>query len=242
MTEFEFVCRYVSNVAGNGQSVEINMEVALTMYKRMVRLLNPEPPIAGPGHGALASLCRSAANSPVEESGPIAIRNKFEGDSDRKIDVSKLDLSNVVKCIEAMITMYSERRSDVEEMLWQILEGEKPDNLYGPEHRYVNGEIEMPNGKVVHICYDTLTTLIEYAFDPYDENKQLEWQQAYCSYRDDDLEDQIHPESTLPEGPAVELSLTVMPQDVESLKRLKNKCQSGIVEHILQLIEDKGKQ
>lgn len=265
MTEFDFVCKYVASVSGNGQANNINIECALQAYKQIRGLLKrddydpaihgvpmePSTPINGAPElklkwcadceaafdesegkvweGILALnawVCtecyekRKTGNGkysvpfgPVDDEGnkltddvplidgdsPIEVRNNAISDyedysgliSTGKIDVRNLNMNTVVKCLEHMIGLYSERRTDVADLCWEILEGKKPEELRDPEHRYINTSIDV-NGTNVEIFYDTLTTMIEYNMT--DPDEPSDWHHGDCSYRDEDLKDQIHPQ------------------------------------------------
>lgn len=67
------------------------------------------------------------------------------------------DLLELRRKIKVVADWYTEKRSDVNEILYQILDGKEPDKSY-VEGRYVKWSF---NG--IDFMYDTLTTLVEFA-------------------------------------------------------------------------------
>lgn len=208
MTEFDFVCRYVASVAGNGQANNINIECALQAYKQIRGLLKREgsdhhdPEIHGtpmePGIPINDGGSKLTDDVPlIDGDSPIEVRNNAISDyedysgliSTGKIDVRNLNMNTVVKCLEHMIGLYSERRTDVADICWEILEGKTAQELRDPEHRYINASIEV-DGKNVEVLYDTLTTLIEYRAYDEDEKDYIWITSDDHVYRDEELKDQ----------------------------------------------------
>lgn len=70
--------------------------------------------------------------------------------------MSEYELEKLREDIQNVARLYSEKRSDVSEILNCILEGKEP-SVDIVEHRYVKWT---HNG--INFIYDTLTTLVEY--------------------------------------------------------------------------------
>jgi hypothetical protein len=228
MTEKEFVNLWVANNPPPTDQVDQVVDHARKIYQGIQERFEYDPKI----HGVPMELGEVIQVHGERKLEPLG------ASTGGRLDIEDLELPKVVACIDAMLGMYCERRSDVEEMLFQILQGAKPEELYGPESRYVNATIDV-NGTSVEIFYDTLTTLVEYNMG--DPNNYDDWKMADCHYRDDDEDRPIKPAQPIPEGPSVTVSVTVHPTDLVALNILKARDKSGFVEHILTLVGDKGK-
>jgi hypothetical protein len=97
--------------------------------------------------------------------------------SSKYYDIEELDKETMVACLDKMITMFKERRSDVVDNIYEILRGSTPDELSIPEPQMVKATIHTETGWI-DLCYDTYHTLIEYRID------DGEWDQADCTYED----------------------------------------------------------
>ena len=78
---------------------------------------------------------------------------------------SKLD--SIIKNIEHLARALEEKRSDISDLLYGMLDGsfEYPKSLEAIESRYVQGDIPLGREASIKVYYDTLATMLSYRVD-----------------------------------------------------------------------------